>query len=73
MFLEEVFEKTAAELGLDPLEVRMANLGDVDSPLPKMVQDLKEKCNFDARKAEITKFNQVRYLNHLIFFHPAAF
>jgi xanthine dehydrogenase molybdopterin-binding subunit B len=39
----------------------MANLGDVDSPLPKMVQDLKEKCSFDARRADIAKFNKVSF------------
>jgi xanthine dehydrogenase molybdopterin-binding subunit B len=54
-----VFEKISAELGLDPTSVRWANLGDQDSPLPKMLDDLKAKCEFDKRKQEIAKFNKV--------------
>jgi len=44
------------------MAVRMENLGDKDSPLPKMVEDLKAKSDFTQRKEEIAKFNKVLFL-----------
>ncbi|CAB3363857.1 Hypothetical predicted protein [Cloeon dipterum] len=61
VFIEEVLEHVAVELGIDPLEVRMVNLAEEDkksSPLPHMVSVLKAKSNYDDRENQIEKFNR---------------
>ncbi|XP_059482209.1 xanthine dehydrogenase/oxidase-like [Neocloeon triangulifer] len=77
VFIEEVFEHVAAELGLDPWQVRMANLSEndrKDSPLPQMVLDLKEKSNFEQRKKEIEEFNnQNKYMKKGIALFPLKY
>lgn len=66
--MENVIEHVAAALGRDPLAVRLANMtpdhapdqgGDnvfVNSILPL----LKQKSDYDARKAQVEQFNKVR-------------
>ncbi|XP_065332782.1 uncharacterized protein LOC135934747 [Cloeon dipterum] len=58
-FLEEIMERIAGEMNLDPLEVRLANMYAVDNPVPAMIADLKEKADYDARKAKVEEFNSL--------------
>ena len=68
---EYALEHLAMTLGLDPLELRMANLvsdGDATNenvvigpvPILDMVQTLKARCDYDQRVLDIQTFNQVR-------------
>ena len=66
-------ERLAFELNMDPVEFRMLNLlkkGDrlvksygptlaKESPLPKMIQKLKDSSNYLQRRTEIAAFNKV--------------
>ncbi|KAF4522206.1 hypothetical protein B566_EDAN007357 [Ephemera danica] len=55
--IEEVMERIAGSLNLDPLAVRLANMRTDDNPLPDMIADLKNKANYDNRRREVNEFN----------------
>lgn len=51
-------EHIAHELNKDPLTVRLRNL-DKTYPVEAMINILKEKSDYDNRKADVEKFNSV--------------
>ena len=67
--IERVMDAIAADLGLDPVDVRIANLyapgRDVtpygmqvtDNIAPETIAALRERTNYDARRAAIAEFN----------------
>ncbi|XP_052742308.1 aldehyde oxidase 1 [Bicyclus anynana] len=56
---ELMIERIACELGLDPLDVRMANLGDdTREDITKMVDTLIKNSRYYERKAAVEKFNE---------------
>ena len=70
--IEHMIEHSAAELGMNPLDLRLANLMqegsplipppnvlDVPCPITEMVEKIKQTGNFEARKQEMDLFNQV--------------
>ncbi|HEX8655656.1 MAG TPA: xanthine dehydrogenase molybdopterin binding subunit [Allosphingosinicella sp.] len=69
MAIERVMDVIAAHLGLDPLEVRRANLyghgRDVtpyhmkveDNVAPELIAELAERAGYEARRAEVDAFN----------------
>ena len=70
--IERVMDAVAAEVGLDPLEVRRRNLygGEgrnltpyhqvvEDNVAPQLIDELAVSCDYDARRREIEAFNQV--------------
>jgi xanthine dehydrogenase large subunit len=69
--IERVIDAIAAELGKDPLEIRLLNLyGDgtrnvtpyhmtvEDNVLPEIIAELKEKSEYARRREEIERFNR---------------
>lgn len=69
--IERVMDAVAAELGLDPLEVRRRNLygGEgrnltpyhqvvEDNVAPQLIDELAASCDYDARRREIEAFNR---------------
>ncbi|XP_054263493.1 uncharacterized protein LOC128986901 isoform X2 [Macrosteles quadrilineatus] len=54
---EHIIEHIAHEIGKDPLSVRMKNI-DKKYPLDKMIKQIKEKSDYDSRKASVEKFNE---------------
>ncbi|USQ94702.1 xanthine dehydrogenase molybdopterin binding subunit [Caulobacter sp. RL271] len=69
--IERVMDAVAAELGIDPLEVRRRNLyggegrnltpyGQVveDNVAPQLIDELSGSCAYDARRREIEAFNK---------------
>ncbi|KAI5646251.1 molybdopterin-binding domain of aldehyde dehydrogenase domain-containing protein [Phthorimaea operculella] len=54
--IEYMMEKIAYQIKKDPLEVRLANMGE-GSPIPEMIDQIKMDCNYDDRKNEIAQFN----------------
>ena len=59
-FIEEVMERIASTLKLDPLAVRLANMEPGDATLPNMIQELKTKADYDSRRKAVEAFNSVR-------------
>ncbi|TRY76734.1 hypothetical protein TCAL_11871 [Tigriopus californicus] len=67
---EIMMESVAVALGLDPLEFRLGNLLSPGDPtlqgapfegpmaLPEIIAALKASCDYDARMAEVSTFNQ---------------
>ena len=61
--IENVMEHLAHDLGVDPLELRLANMVDVDPAvgekniLPSIVDALKGSSEYEQRKQEIETFN----------------
>ncbi|PHY21707.1 xanthine dehydrogenase molybdopterin binding subunit [Caulobacter sp. BP25] len=69
--IERIMDAVAAEVGLDPLEVRRRNLygGEgrdltpyhqvvEDNVAPQLIDELAASCDYDARRREIEAFNQ---------------
>jgi xanthine dehydrogenase large subunit len=69
--IENIIEQIAAKLSLDALDVRQINCYGVDdrnitpcgqlvrnNTLPELFTKLREHCTYDARRAEINRFNQ---------------
>nr|QIJ45705.1 aldehyde oxidase [Glyphodes pyloalis] len=56
---EWIMEQISYELSLDPLEVRFSNLDVLKSiPYRSMVNTVKEKSEYEVRRAAVDKFNQ---------------
>jgi xanthine dehydrogenase large subunit len=71
--IENIIEEIAATLGKDALDVRQANVYGIDdqsgrnvapygqiirnNTLPELFATLRKDCNYDARRADIAKFN----------------
>ncbi len=87
MGIERVIDAIAAELGRDPLEVRMANLyGDAprnvtpyhmtveDNVLPEIMPQLAKRAGYRRRREEIARFNRAsRVLKRGIALTPVKF
>ncbi|XP_059474057.1 uncharacterized protein LOC132195836 [Neocloeon triangulifer] len=56
-FIEEIMERIARVTKLDPLQVRLNNMPQMDNPLINMINDLKLTADYDTRKANVTAFN----------------
>ncbi|CAB3359541.1 Hypothetical predicted protein [Cloeon dipterum] len=56
-FIEEIMEHVARVLKMDPLQVRLNNMPQLDNPLPAMIEDLKTSADYDNRKANVQAFN----------------
>jgi len=69
--IEHMLEHSAAEMGMNPLDLMMANLMqegsplipppnvlDVPCPITEMVEKIKQTGNYEARKQEMDLFNQ---------------
>ena len=62
--METIIEHLAFELGMDPLELRMANMvvqvpiANEINPLPEVIETLKRTSNYETRKQEVATFNQ---------------
>ncbi|KAG8312527.1 hypothetical protein J6590_020448 [Homalodisca vitripennis] len=54
---EHIMEHIAHELGKDPLSVRMQNLNRT-LPTEALIEKIKEKSDYDKRKAEVEDFNK---------------
>lgn len=52
-------ERIAKKLQKDPLEIKLANMEIIDSPLPNLIKELQQKSDYATRKAAVDKFNQV--------------
>lgn len=61
-FIEEIMENIARVTNQDPLSVRLLNMTTANNPLPNMIQDLKQKSNYDARRQNANTFNLVIFL-----------
>ncbi|KAF4522205.1 hypothetical protein B566_EDAN007356 [Ephemera danica] len=55
--IEEIMERIAATLKLDPLQVRLENMDKKDNPLPQMIEELKTKADYDKRLKAVNDFN----------------
>jgi len=58
-FIEEIMEHIARVTKLDPLQVRLNNMTQLDNPLFNMIDDLKASADYDNRKANVAAFNEV--------------
>ncbi|XP_059485730.1 xanthine dehydrogenase-like [Neocloeon triangulifer] len=56
-FIEEIMEHIARVTKLDPLQVRLNNMVQLDNPLFNMINDLKLSADYDNRKANVNAFN----------------
>ncbi|XP_047533953.1 xanthine dehydrogenase 1-like isoform X2 [Vanessa atalanta] len=55
---ENIMERIAYELNLDPLEVRLSNLDrEKHGPIQEMLDTLKSESQYDERKVAVDKFN----------------
>ena len=80
--IEAIMEHVAAEVGMDPLDLKMTNLmerGDpvfgfptstlaVDNPIGDMIADIAATSDLEARKTAVESFNSVTIRNN---FHLA--
>jgi len=60
-FIEEIMEHIARVTKLDPLQVRLNNMPQLDNPLFNMIDDLKASADYDNRKANVAAFNEVSF------------
>lgn len=59
-------ENIAEAVGLDPVQVRIANMAEVGSnPVPAMAQYWRQYTDYEERLAEIKQYNKVG-VRHLI-------
>lgn len=58
---EHIIEHIAHDIGKDPLSVRMRNL-DKKYPIENLIKEIKEKSDYDSRKAGVDTFNKVRHI-----------
>lgn len=58
-------ERIAKKLQKDPLEIKLGNMEKMDSPLPNLIKELQQKCDYATRKAAVDTFNQVQYFSHI--------
>jgi xanthine dehydrogenase molybdopterin-binding subunit B len=63
---EHIIEHVAHEIEKDPLSVRMKNLNK-KTPIDKLIQQVKEKSDYDSRKAAVEKFNLVSLMSGVLF------
>ncbi|KAG8313194.1 hypothetical protein J6590_006752 [Homalodisca vitripennis] len=57
--IEVIMDNIACTTGLDPIQVRLANMVmSESSPIPAMVEEWRKLTDYDARLEEINKFNQ---------------
>jgi xanthine dehydrogenase molybdopterin-binding subunit B len=54
-------EHIAKVIKKDPIDVRLKNLKKDDSNVQNMIEDLKIKADFEARKRNIEDFNKVSH------------
>jgi xanthine dehydrogenase molybdopterin-binding subunit B len=52
-------EHIAKAVKKDPIDVRLKNLKKGDSDIQNMIEDLKIKADFEARKRNVADFNKV--------------
>ncbi|KAG6462342.1 hypothetical protein O3G_MSEX013200 [Manduca sexta] len=56
--VEYVMEQIACELGLDPLDVRLANIAEEYADIKKMIKTIKKNSNYEKRRKAVDKFNR---------------
>ncbi|CAK1542967.1 unnamed protein product [Leptosia nina] len=54
---ENIMEKIAYETGIDPIEIRIANLNDQTNPIKEMITQLKADADYDNRLEKSKEFN----------------
>lgn len=59
MNAECFMESIASETGLDPIAVRLANLDPEKKDFIDLINELKEKCQYEKRRAEVETFNKL--------------
>ncbi|CAG9788136.1 unnamed protein product [Diatraea saccharalis] len=55
--IENIIERIAYNMGLDPLQVRLINMAKENNPIPEILEQIKKDSNYDERLIEIKKFN----------------
>lgn len=58
-FIENIFERLSYELGLDPIQVRLANMDPNRSRIKDYLTDLQKWADIDNRQKSVEEFNKV--------------